>query len=100
VTDTTPHTGKTEMAIYTTTANGTLSTQQLDVMFTEVQAMPTKDVYGRPDALKTAMMYEALHEFWHFRNLAFGDGEGMKSEAKNKAAKWYRKHADEMEALK
>jgi len=88
------------MAIHTTTLNGTLSTLELDVMFAEVEAMPTKDVYGRPDALKTAMMYEALYNAWYFRNMSFCDGSGMMAEAKNKAAKYYRQHADEIEKMK
>lgn len=88
------------MTIHTTTLNGTLSTLDLDVMFAEVEAMPTKDVWGRPDALKTAMMYEALYNAWYFRNMSFCDGSGMMAEAKNKAAKYYRQHADEIEKMK
>lgn len=85
------------MTTYTTTLTGECSTVELDVMFAELQAMKTTDAYGRPDALKTAQMYEYMFDVWYRRNLSYGDGSGMMATAKRKAAEWYRKHAEEIE---
>lgn len=85
------------MTTYTTTLTGECSTSELDVMFSELQAMKTTDVYGRPDSLKTAQMYEFMFDVWERRNRSYGDGSGMMATAKRKAAEWYRKYAGEIE---
>jgi len=42
------------MATYTKTLTGECSTVELDLMFSELQAMKTTDAFGRPDLATSA----------------------------------------------
>lgn len=87
------------MTIYTTN-NGCLSSSVIDEMFANCATMETRDVYGKPDLLKTAKFWDALSDAWELRNRTFCDGSGMVAECRNKAARYYREYADQLEGLK